>query len=140
MCSARLVGLPPKHALACKDLEGFAPQTGDQGKHLGWHKKTPPTPSKIEGAPSPVGRNKRVVCFNAKRVWVLRGCQRLSVPYAPFGPLSLQDIDNRHISPISLQHQRAKIKRVAFATLQSLIDVIFLCLRNRSKPCVNFYQ
>lgn len=51
-----------------KKTLGYRPQTTTNGRPLDPF-KTPPTPSKFEGAPSPVGRNKQSL-FKAKRVRV----------------------------------------------------------------------
>lgn len=54
----RCIGYRQSMLQHAKDLEGFAPQTHDQGSTLDGIKKLPHPPHFFEGAPSPVGRNR----------------------------------------------------------------------------------
>lgn len=120
------------HSLKRMKNLGLCPNPQGRNSPLTPFKKLPQPPHFFEGAPSPVGRNKRGVCFSAKRVRVRSNCQLLKFSFSSLRfdqsdlPLTIATF------PFSLQrvkkHKRYEIIPRIFCIFCILIALYILLL------------
>lgn len=120
-CSPRVVGYRQSMLQHATDLEGFAPQTSDQGSPLDGLSLRRFETRFQNFRPSPVGRNKQWFVQCQEGSGLSKVVESKFAPYPPFGPVPQIWIDNRHVSPsplaIASQNKKSSLRYSSIADL-----------------------